>query len=192
MWKQLGISVRLVIVMTVLTGFLYPGIVTGLCQWLFPTTANGSLIRVKGRVIGSSLIGQSFMKPDYFHPRPSAAGGGYDASDSGGSNYGPTNQKLIYRVKNSIAEFRKANPDYKGPIPADLVTTSASGLDPDISLASAEAQADRVAVARDVPLEKVRRLIQQHTEEREFGFLGGPRVNVLELNLALDERFPRH
>ena len=192
MRKQLGISVRLVIVMTVLTGFLYPGIVTGLCQWLFPTTANGSLIRVNGRVVGSSLIGQNFTKPDHFHPRPSAAGGGYDASNSGGSNYGPTNQKLIDRVKNSIAEFRKANPDYKGPIPADLVTTSASGLDPDISLASAEAQADRVAVARDVPLEEVRRLIRQHTEERELGFLGGPRVNVLELNLALDVRFPRH
>lgn len=192
MWKQLGISVRLVIVMTVLTGFLYPGIVTGLCQWLFPTTANGSLIRVNGRVVGSSLIGQNFTKPEYFHPRPSAAGGGYDASNSGSSNYGPTNQKLIDRVKNSIAEFRKANPDYKGPIPADLLTTSASGLDPDISLASAEAQAARVAVARDVPLEEVRRLIHQHTEERELGFLGGPRVNVLELNLALDKRFPHH
>ncbi len=189
MWKQLSISVRLVIVMTVLTGFLYPGIVTVLCQWLFPTTANGSLIRVNGRVVGSSLIGQNFTKPEYFHPRPSAAGGGYDASNSGGSNYGPTNQKLIDRVKNSIAEFRKANPDYKGPIPADLVTASASGLDPDISPASAEAQAPRVAQARGVPLGEINQLIRAHIKGRAAGFLGVPRVNVLELNLELDRQF---
>jgi potassium-transporting ATPase KdpC subunit len=188
MWKQLGTAFRLVVVMTVLTGFIYPGVVTGLCQWVFPTRANGSLIRVNGRVVGSTLIGQNFTKPEYFHPRPSAAGNGYDASNSGGSNYGPTNQELVHRVKDSIAEFRKANPNYQGPIPADLVTASASGLDPDISLASAEAQAARVAAARDVPLKEVSRLIDQHTERRELGFLGDPRVNVLEINLALDQQ----
>jgi potassium-transporting ATPase KdpC subunit len=191
MWKQLGTAFRLIVVMTILTGFFYPGLVTGLCQWGFPTRANGSLIRVNGRVVGSNLIGQNFTKPEYFHPRPSAAGNGYDASNSGGSNYGPTNQELVHRVKDSIAEFRKANPNYQGPIPADLVTASASGLDPDISLASAEAQAARVAAARALPLEDVLRLIGQHAERRELGFLGDPRVNVLEINLALDQQFPR-
>ncbi|MCL5670511.1 MAG: potassium-transporting ATPase subunit KdpC [Acidobacteria bacterium] len=190
MWKQLGTAFRLVVVMTVLTGFIYPGLVTGLCQWVFPATANGSLIRVNGHVVGSTLIGQNFTKPEYFHPRPSAAGNGYDASNSGGSNYGPTNQELVHRVKDSIAEFKKANPNYQGPIPADLVTASASGLDPDISLASAEAQAARVAAAREVPLKEVSRLIDQHTERREWGFLGDPRVNVLEINLALDQQLP--
>jgi potassium-transporting ATPase KdpC subunit len=191
MWKQLGTAFRLIVVMTILTGFFYPGLVAGLCQWVFPTRANGSLIRVNGRVVGSTLIGQNFTKPEYFHPRPSAAGNGYDASNSGGSNYGPTNQELVHRVKDSIAEFRKANPNYQGPIPADLVTASASGLDPDISLASAEAQAARVAAARALPLEDVLRLIAQHAERRELGFLGDPRVNVLEINLALDQQFPR-
>jgi len=189
MWKQLGTAFRLVVVMTVLTGFFYPAVVTGLCRWLFPATANGSLIRLNGRVVGSSLIGQNFTKAKYFHPRPSAAGNGYDASNSGGSNYGPTSQELVHRVKDSIAQFRKANPNYQGPIPADLVTASASGLDPDISLASAEAQAARVAAARDVPLQDVLRFIDRHTEMRELGFLGDPRVNVLELNLALDSHF---
>jgi potassium-transporting ATPase KdpC subunit len=191
MWKQLGTAFRLVVVMTVLTGFIYPGVVTGLCQWVFPTRANGSLIRVNGRVVGSTPIGQNFTKPEYFHPRPSAAGNGYDASNSGGSNYGPTNQELVHRVKDSIAEFRQANPNYKGPIPADLVTASASGLDPDISLASAEAQAARVAAARDVPLKEVSRLIDEFTVSRELGFLGDPRVNVLQINLALDQQLPR-
>ena len=191
MWKQLGTAFRLVVVMTVLTGFFYSGVVTGLCQWVFPAKANGSLIRLNGRVVGSSLIGQNFTIAMYFHPRPSAAGNGYDASNSGGSNYGPTNQQLIHRVKDSIAEFRKANPNYQGPIPADLVTASASGLDPDISLASAEAQAARVAAARDVPLQDVLRFIDRHTEMRELGFLGDPHVNVLAINLALDQQFPR-
>jgi len=191
MWKQLGTAFRLVVVMTVLTGFIYPAVVTELCQWFFPTKANGSLIQVNGRAVGSTLIGQNFTKLEYFHPRPSAAGNGYDASNSGGSNYGPTNQELVHRVKGSIAAFRKDNPNYQGPIPADLVTASASGLDPDISLASAEAQAARVAAARDVPVEQVQRLIKGHTEMRELGFLGDPRVNVLEINLALDQQFPR-
>lgn len=187
----MGTAFRLVVAMTVLTGFFYSGVITGICQWVFPAKANGSLIRVNGRVVGSSLIGQDFTKPEYFHPRPSAAGNGYDASNSGGSNYGPTNQKLVNRVKASIAGFREDNPKFQGPIPADLVTASASGLDPDISLASAEAQATRVAAARDVTVKQVHRLIERHTEMRELGFLGDPRVNVLEINLALDQQFPR-
>lgn len=191
MWRQMAIAFRVLLFMTVLTGLIYPGVVTALCQVIFPQKANGSLVRINGTVVGSSLIGQNFTKLQYFQPRPSAAGNGYDASSSSGSNYGPTNQKLIDRVKASIADFRKQNPDYQGPIPADLVTASASGLDPDISLASAEAQAARVAAARDVPAAQVRRLIDLHTEKRELGFLGASRVNVLEINLALDREFPR-
>lgn len=188
----MGTAFRVTLVMTVLTGLIYPGVLTEICQDLFPSQANGRMISLNGRIVGSALIGQNFSEPQYFHPRPSAAGKhGYNATESGGSNYGPTNQRLINRIKASIAEFRKDNPDYKGPIPADLVTASASGLDPDISPASAEAQAARVAAARDVPLKEVLRLISRHTEERELGFLGEPRVNVLELNLALDRQFPR-
>lgn len=175
--------------MTLLTGLVYPGVVTVLCHVLFPHKANGSLVRVNGTIVGSSLIGQNFTKPQYFQPRPSAAGNGYDASISSGSNYGPTNQKLIDRVEASIAEFRKENPEYKGPIPADLVTASASGLDPDISVASADAEAARVAQARGVPLEEITQVIREHINGRALGFLGGPRVNVLELNLALDRQF---
>jgi len=190
MWKQLRIALRLVVTMTILTGLLYPGLVTTLCQRLFPTQANGSLISIKGQIVGSALIGQNFSQPQYFHPRPSAAGkSGYNATESGGSNYGPTNPKLIERVKASIAKFRKDNPDYKGRIPADLVTASGSGLDPDISPASAEAQAARVAMARGIPLKRVQELITKYTRGREFGFLGEPRVNVLGLNLALDRQF---
>lgn len=190
MWRQTAIAFRVLVVMTVLAGLIYPGVVTGICQMLFPKQANGSMVKVNGHVVGSSLIGQNFTKPQYFQPRPSAAGNGYDASSSGGSNYGPTSRKLIDRIEASIAEFRKENSDYKGPIPADLVTASASGLDPDISTASAEVQAARVAAARGVPLAKVRRLITRQVEGRAFGFLGEPRVNVLELNLALDRQFP--
>ncbi len=189
MWRQITVAFRVLLFMTVLTGLIYPGVVTALCQVLFLQKANGSLIRVNGTVMGSSLIGQNFTKPQYFQPRPSAAGNGYDASSSGGSNYGPTSQKLIARVKASIAEFRKENPDYQGPIPADLVTASASGLDPDISVASAEAQTARVAQSRGVPVDEIRQLIRAHTEGRAVGFLGAPRVNVLELNLALNRQF---
>ena len=192
MWKQTAIAFRLVLVMTVLTGLVYPGVVTGICQMLFPKKANGSLVSINGTVVGSSLIGQNFTKPQYFAPRPSAAGNGYDASSSGGSNYGPTNQKLIDRVEASITDFRKENPDYEGPVPADLVTASASGLDPDIGMASAEAQASRIAQARGISLGKVQQLISKHGQGRVLGFLGEPRVNVLELNLALDESFPCH
>jgi K+-transporting ATPase ATPase C chain len=182
----------MVLAFTVLTGFLYPGLVTGVCQVIFPRQANGSLVEVSGKVVGSSLIGQNFTRPGYFHPRPSAAGGdGYDASASAASNYGPTNQKLIDRVKASADAFRKENPDYQGSIPADIVTASGSGLDPDISLAAAEAQAVRIAKARDIAIEPVRQLIATQTNGRVIGFLGEPRVNVLALNLELDRQFPR-
>ena len=191
MWQQLGTGFKMMLVLTVLTGLLYPGVVTGLCQVLFPARANGSLIVANGHAIGSELIGQNFKKPEYFQPRPSAAGNdGYDPMASGASNLGPTNQKLADRVKDSVASFRKNNPEYTGPIPADLVTSSGSGLDPDISPASAEAQAARIAKARGVPVEQVRNLIASHTQGRDFGFMGDPRVNVLEINLALDQAAP--
>ena len=179
------------LVMTILTGLIYPGVVTALCQLLFRERANGSLITVSGRVVGSSLIGQSFTRPEYFHGRPSAAGSGYDGMSSGGANLGPTNQKLIDRVKKDVADFRKENPDYTGPIPADLLTTSASGLDPHISVASAEAQTARVAKARGLSIDQMRAAVAAHTATRDLGFLGEPRVNVLELNLALDRQFPK-
>ena len=191
MRHQIVPAFRLMLVLTVLTGLIYPGVVTGLCQVLFRWQANGSMLSVGGKEIGSALIGQNFTKPEYFHPRPSAAGNdGYDATASTGSNYGPTNQKLIDRVKSSVEQFRKENPDYTGPIPADLLTASASGLDPDISPASAEAQAPRVAKVRGIDLHQVEGLISQNTKVADLGFLGEPRVNVLELNLKLDEAFP--
>ncbi len=191
MWQQLGTGFKMMLVLTVLTGLLYPGVVTGLCQVFFPARANGSLVVANGHAIGSELIGQNFKKPEYFQPRPSAAGNdGYDPTASGASNLGPTNQKLADRVKDSVASFRKNNPDYTGPIPADLVTASGSGLDPDISPASAEAQAARIAKARGVPVEQVRNLIAGHTQGRDLGFLGDPRVNVLEINRALDQAAP--
>jgi K+-transporting ATPase ATPase C chain len=193
MWQQLGTGFKMMLVLTVLTGLLYPGVVTGLCQVFFPARANGSLVVANGHAIGSELIGQNFKKPEYFQPRPSAAGNdGYDPMASGASNLGPTSQKLADRVKDSVASFRKNNPDYTGPIPADLVTASGSGLDPDISPASAEAQAARIAKARGVPVEQVRNLIAGHTQGRDLGFMGDPRVNVLEINLALDQTAPPH
>jgi K+-transporting ATPase ATPase C chain len=192
MRHQIAPAFRLMLVLTVLTGLVYPGVITALCQVLFPWQANGSMLKVEGKEIGSALIGQNFTKPEYFHPRPSAAGNdGYDPTASGGSNYGPTNQKLIDRVKSSVEQFRKENPDYTGPIPADLATASASGLDPDISPASAEAQAARVAKARGISLEPVEQLIARNTKGPDLGFLGEPRVNVLKLNLELDRQFPR-
>jgi K+-transporting ATPase ATPase C chain len=182
---------RLMLVLTVLTGLIYPGVITAICQIIFPRQANGSMLKVDGKEIGSALIGQNFAKPEYFHPRPSAAGNdGYDATASTGSNYGPTSQKLIDRVKASVEQFRKENPDYTGPVPADLLTASGSGLDPDISPGSAEAQAARVAKARGVSLAEVEQLITQNTKGPDLGFLGEPRVNVLELNLDLDRQFP--
>jgi K+-transporting ATPase ATPase C chain len=186
--KQLLIAVKATIVLTVLTGVLYPLLVTGLTKVLFPRQAAGSLIEANGRTVGSELIGQKFTRPEYFHGRPDA----YDGLSSGGSNYGPTNQKLIDRVKGDVAKFRAENPAFTGPIPADIVTASASGLDPHISPAAAEAQAGRVAAARGVPADTVRQLITAHTEGRQLGVLGEPRVNVLMLNLALDSVAPMH
>ena len=188
MWQQILPGLRLNIFATVLLGILYPLAVTGICQVVFRRQANGSLITRGNQVIGSEWIGQNFAKPEYFHPRPSTAGNGYDAASSGASNYGPTNQKLIDRVKASIEKFRKENPDYQGPIPADLVTASASGLDPHISPASAAAQAPRIAKARGIAVDRVSSLIARLTEGPTFGVLGEPRVNVLRLNLALDGR----
>ena len=244
MLSQLLPGLRMMVVMTVLTGFLYPGLITAIAQVVFPRQANGSLIERNGQVVGSALIGQAFIEPAYFHPRPSAAGGGYDPTASGGTNLGPTSAKLIngttrkddrgndvadfaglkdrlvhYCLDNDIAydssvplaRFRDATGalddaklisafnNEKSPlvfaprvaIPADAVTTSASGLDPHVSPANADLQAARVARARGVDAERVRELIAQHTEGRTFGFLGEPRVNVLTLNLALDERLGR-
>ena len=192
MGKHIGPAFRVTLLFTVLTGLIYPGVVTALCQLVFPDKADGSLVKVNGQVVGSSLIGQNFTKPEYFQPRPSAAGNdGYDATASTGSNYGPTNQKLIDRVKVSIEKFRKENPDHAGPVPADLVTASGSGLDPHISPASAEAQAARIARARGISVEQVQQLITENTEGRTLGLLGEPRVNVLLLNLVLDQKFPR-
>ncbi len=191
MWEQILPGLRIKIFMTLLLGVIYPLAITGICQVFFPHQANGSLITSGGKVIGSELIGQNFSRPEYFQPRPSAAGSdGYDPTSSGGSNYGPTNQKLIDRVKASVEKFRKDNPDYQGPIPADLLTASASGLDPHISPASAEAQAPRVAKARGVAVEQVNRLMAQFTERPDLGILGEPRVNVLRLNLELDRTVP--
>jgi len=192
MWEQILPALRLKLFMTVLLGVIYPLAITGICQVFFPHQANGSLITTGGKVIGSELIGQNFSRPEYFQSRPSAAGSdGYDPTSSGGSNYGPTNQKLIDRVKASVEKFRKDNPDYQGPIPADLLTASASGLDPHISPASAEAQAPRVAKARGVSVDQVNRLAAQFTEGPELGILGEPRVNVLKLNVELEHQFPR-
>jgi K+-transporting ATPase ATPase C chain len=169
------------------TGLIYPGVVTGLCQALFRAKADGSLVVQNGQVKGSLLLAQSFSKPEYFHPRPSAAGNdGYDPTASSGSNLGPTSQKLSDRMKASAEQFRKENPDYQGSIPADALTTSGSGLDPEISVANAEAQSARVAKARGLPKDQLDQLIAGATQARDLGFLGEPRVNVLKLNLRLD------
>jgi K+-transporting ATPase ATPase C chain len=187
MLPQLAPALRMTVLLTVLTGLVYPGLVTGACQLLFRNQANGSLVTRDGEVIGSALIAQNFAKPEYFHPRPSAAGNdGYDPTASQGSNLGPTSQKLYDRLKASADQFRKENPAYQGPIPADAVTASGSGLDPEISVANADAQAARVAQARNASVETIQKLIGAATRGRDLGFLGEPRVNVLNLNLRLD------
>lgn len=189
--KQFWIALKITAVMIVITGLAYPLLVTGLSRALFHRQAEGSLITSGGKTIGSELLGQRFTRPEYFHGRPSAAGNdGYDALSSTPSNLGPTSQKLIDRVKDDVKRVRAENPEYTGPIPADLVTASGSGLDPDISPASAALQVARVAAARGVAAESIRQLVAAHTEGRQFGFLGEPRVNVLKLNLALDQSVP--
>jgi len=191
MWQQMFRGLKMMLVLTVLTGLAYPLVVTGLCQVLFRDKANGSLIPANGSFVGSELIGQSFAKPEYFHGRPSAAGDkGYDGLSSGAANLGPTNQKLADRVSADLKAFRAENPEFTGPVPADLLTSSGSGLDPDISPASAEAQVARVAAARGLSPAALRQLVAAGTAGRQFGILGEPRVNVLKLNLALDNAAP--
>jgi len=244
MWKEILPGIRIKLFMTVVLGVVYPLAMTGISQLIFPKQANGSLITVDGKVIGSEIIGQNFTKPEYFHPRPSAAGGGYDASASGGSNLGPTSAKLIrgttkmddkkngivdydgislrivhYCVDNDIpyesstplerfngadgnlddVKLIKAFNDDKAPliftpktpIPADAVTASSSGLDPHISPANAQAQAARVAKARGIAVDQANQIVARFTEGADLGLLGEPRVNVLKLNLAMDQQFPR-
>ena len=243
MIKELGPGFRLTLLFTVLTGLLYPAVMTGVSELIFPRQANGSLVSLNGKVVGSSLIGQPFAKPEYFHPRPSAAGSGYDATASSGTNLGPTSAKLLhgttkmddkknevvdfdgiedrivhYCIDNNIPyessvpldQFKDAHGDLddvklikafnddktpllfkaKTPIPPDAVTASSSGLDPQISPANAEVQAARIAKARGASADQVRQLIPQFTDRADLGFLGEPRVNVLMLNIALDQKFP--
>jgi K+-transporting ATPase ATPase C chain len=185
--QTLNIAVRFTIVTTLLLGIGYPLVVTGLAQLLMRNKANGQIIVRNGEVIGSAIIGQSFTSPGYFHSRPSAAGNGYDATSSGGSNLGPTNKKLVDRIDGDVAAWHKQDPGAHGDVPIGLVTTSASGLDPDISPADALYQVPMIAAARHLPEDTVRALVQAHIRGRQFGFLGEPTVNVLELNLALDQ-----
>jgi potassium-transporting ATPase KdpC subunit len=189
MIRQLRAAIGMLLLFTVITGIAYPLAVTGVAQALFSDQADGSLVERGGEVVGSELIGQPFTRPEYFHPRPSAAGDGYDGSASSGSNLGPTNPEQVEAVAERVAAYREENglgPDVE--VPVDAVTASGSGLDPDISVANARLQAARVAEARDVPIAEVLDLVGAHTDERTFGFMGEPRVNVLELNLALDAR----
>jgi K+-transporting ATPase ATPase C chain len=188
MKNHLIVAAKFTLITTLLFGLVYPLAVTGLSQLLFPKQANGSLIEKNGQVVGSRLIGQAFTSDKYFHPRPSAAGNGYDATASSGSNLGPTNQQLVDRVKQDVAKLQQENPGV--PIPADLVTASGSGLDPDISPAAAEFQIPRIARARGITAEALRAVIARHTQARQWGVLGEARVNVLELNLDLDASFP--
>ncbi len=188
MKRNLLIAVLMTIATTILLGLIYPLVVTGLAQVIFPDKANGQLIQRNGQIVGSRLIGQPFGGPGYFHSRPSAAGNGYDAANSGGSNLGPTNQKLVDRFKQDLSRLQAENPGK--PVPIDLLTTSASGLDPDITPAGAEFQIPRLARERTMSEDAVQQLIARHTEGRQFGFLGEPRVNVLGLNLDLDATHP--
>jgi K+-transporting ATPase ATPase C chain len=187
MKKNLMISVWFTLVTTVMFGLLYPLTVTGLSQVFFRDRANGQLIERNGKAVGSRIIGQAFMSERYFHSRPSAAGTGYDATSSSASNLGPTNKSLIERVHGDVDKLQEENPGKA--VPVDLVTSSGSGLDPDISPAAAEFQVARVALARHASEEKIRELVREHSLGRQFGFLGEPRVNVLELNLDLDAAF---
>ncbi len=186
--RHLRVAVLMTVVATLLFGVIYPAVVTALARLLFPARADGQLIARDGVVIGSRLIGQQFSSPAYFHGRPSAAGDGYDATRSGGTNLGPTNSSLAALVQRRVLEMQAENP--AAPVPVDLVTASGSGLDPDLSPAAALFQAPRVARARHIAEPDLRRLVERHVQGRQLRFLGEPRVNVLELNLALDERWP--
>ena len=188
MKKNLVIAFWFTLVTTVMFGILYPLAVTGLAQVLFPKRANGQLIEKNGKTVGSKIIGQMFTEPGYFHSRPSSAGSGYDGTASSGSNLGPTNKNLLERVKGDVGKLQAENPN--APIPVDLVTASGSGLDPEISPAAAEFQIPRVARERGMKEEEVRALVQKHGKDRDLGFLGEPRVNVLQLNLDLDSVHP--
>jgi K+-transporting ATPase ATPase C chain len=188
MKKNFMISIWMTIVTTLLLGVIYPFVVTGIAQVIFPHQANGELITANGKIAGSSLIGQPFSSPGYFRSRPSAAGTGYDASNSGGSNLGPTNKMLVDRVTGDVQKAQAENTHM--PVPVDLVTTSGSGLDPHISPDAAAFQIPRIAKERNISEGEVRSLIAKHTEGRQLGFLGEPRVNVLELNLELDATHP--
>ena len=189
MKKNLITAILMTVATTLLLGIVYPLVVTAAAQLLFHDKANGQLITRDGHLIGSRILAQPFTGAEYFHPRASAAGtNGYDAANSGGTNLGPTNQKLMDRVQQDVAAAQKENPGH--PIPADYITTSASGLDPDISPANALFQLPRVA-ARGIPVGVLDALVQQHTQGRQFGLLGEPRINVLELNLDLDARYPK-
>lgn len=190
--QHLRPAIVLTLLLCLITGIVYPGVVTGLAQLCFPRQANGSLVTVHGRVVGSALIGQSFTQPYYFHPRPSAAGNGYDATASSGTNKGPTDRKLADTlITHAIDDVVINEHATKGMIPSDMVTASASGLDPDISPANALLQVARVAHARGVDSATMRALVEQHIQGRQFGVFGEPRVNVLLLNIALDTTFPR-
>ena len=196
MKKNLITAVLMTIATTILLGIVYPLVVTGIAQVLFPKQANGQLIQKGNKTVGSRIIGQGFSGAGYFHSRPSAAGNGYDAANSGGSNLGPTNQKLIDRVKGDVTAAQADNHgssssvSSSASVPIDLVTTSASGFDPHITPAAAEYQLTRVARERGATVDQLRALLAKHTEGRQLGILGEPRVNVLELNLELDEQFP--
>jgi len=188
--KQFKIALWMTIVTTILCGIIYPLAVTGAARLFFPKQAGGTMLATSGKVVGSKWIGQSFTSPEYFHPRPSAAGNGYDPLASSGSNLGPTNHQLADRIQADAAKLHEENPG--APIPADLLTASGSGLDPEISPEAAYFQVPRVAKGRSISEPEVRALIQKHITPRQWGFLGEPRVNVLELNLALDAARPQH
>ncbi len=190
--KLIRPAIVMALLLCIITGLIYPGIVTGLAQTVFPRQANGSLVEVDGRIVGSALIGQPFTQPYYFHPRPSAAGAGYDGTSSAGRNKGPTDAKLADTlIAQAIGRAVQDDGAVKGQVPGDMVTASASGLDPHISPANARLQVKRVARARASTPAAVSALLDRHTEGRQFGFFGEPRVNVLLLNIALDSAFPR-